>query len=76
MMNTEDINATRTAIWSEVPELRDIQKRIKIRRGGKGGGGFNVVNVWTGKEIGCVRDGYSVELESHDAAVLMVKQPC
>jgi alpha-galactosidase len=76
MMNTEDINATRTAIWSEVPELRDIEKSMKIRSGGKVGGGFNVVDVWTGQDIGCVRDSYSVELESHDAAVLMVKQPC
>ncbi|KIM94768.1 hypothetical protein OIDMADRAFT_135764, partial [Oidiodendron maius Zn] len=75
MMNTEDTNATRTAVWSEVPELQDIEKRMKIRRGGKGGGGFNVVDVWTGKEMGCVRDSYSVELETHDAAVSMVKQP-
>ena len=76
MMNTEDGNATRTAIWSEIPELQDIEKRLKIRRGREGGWGFNVVDVWTGKDIGCVRDSYSVELESHDTAVLMVKQPC
>lgn len=55
--------ATRTAVWSEIPGLEE-------------GGRFNVVDVWTGEDLGCVEDEYSVNLKKHDAAVLLVKGTC
>lgn len=63
MFNSEGDTATRTAVWSEIPELKD-------------GRSFKAVDVWTGKDLGCVKDKYSTELKSHDAAVLLVKGSC
>lgn len=63
MLNSEWLPATRTAAWSEIPELKEGDK-------------FNVIDVWTGEDLGCVEDEYSVDLKSHDAAVLLVKGPC
>lgn len=63
MLNSEDGVRSRRAVWSEVPELRD-------------GDAYEVVDAWTGEELGCVRGGLSVELESHDVAVLVVGSSC
>ncbi|RJE25968.1 hypothetical protein PHISCL_01653 [Aspergillus sclerotialis] len=63
MFNSEGDAAERTAVWSEIPEL-------------KNGGSFKVVDAWSGKDLGCVKDQYSIKLKSHDAAVLLVKGPC
>lgn len=62
MLNSEGDATERTAVWSEIPELK--------------GGSFKVVDAWTGKDLGCIKDQYSTKLESHDAAVLLVKGPC
>lgn len=70
LLNSEDVAATRTAVWSEIPQLN----------GGGGGGnkgkGYKVVNSWTGKDMGCVKDQYSVILEPHDSAVLKITGSC
>jgi alpha-galactosidase len=71
MLNSEDTTQTRTAVWKEIPELKDV-----LRRQGKRRTGFHVTDVWTGKELGCVRDHYSVELEAHDVAALVVGKAC
>lgn len=63
MLNSEGVTSTRTAVWSEIPEL-------------KKGKSFQVVDAWTGKDLGCVKDQYSVDLKRHDAAVLLVKGCC
>ncbi|RMJ26587.1 hypothetical protein PHISP_02519 [Aspergillus sp. HF37] len=60
MLNTEDSAANRTAVWSEIPELKNGKR-------------FQVVDAWTGKDLGCVKDQHRVEVESHDAAVLLVR---
>ncbi|KAB8233407.1 hypothetical protein ETB97_001359 [Aspergillus alliaceus] len=67
MLNSEDSDQTRTAVWSEIPEL-----------GGSAGkdSGHQVTDVWTGEDLGCVKGEYSVELQRHDAAALVVGQPC
>ena len=62
MFNSESEAAERTAIWSEIPELKK--------------GSFKVVDAWTGKDLGCIEDQYSAKLKSHDAAVLLVKGSC
>ncbi|KAF7172109.1 hypothetical protein CNMCM6106_006387 [Aspergillus hiratsukae] len=71
MFNSEDTAQTRTAVWKEIPELKDV-----LRRQGKRRAGFHVTDVWTGKDLGCVRDHYSVELEAHDVAALVVGSAC
>ncbi|KAJ9316576.1 hypothetical protein DTO271D3_3083 [Paecilomyces variotii] len=70
MFNSEDVNATRTAVWSEIPELKG-KKQDK-----RGDDGYKVTDAWTGKDLGCVKKEYSVQLESHDVAVLIVKEVC
>lgn len=66
MLNSEDANATRTAVWSEIPELQ--------KRGGRGR--FHVTDAWTDRDLGCVDTKYEVELEAHDVAVLVVHGSC
>ncbi|KAJ5908670.1 hypothetical protein N7495_001352, partial [Penicillium taxi] len=62
MLNSENSTETRTAVWSEVPEL--------------GGDAYDVVDAWSNEDLGCVKNEYSVSLESHDVAVLVVKGEC
>lgn len=80
MLNSEDEAAVRTAVWDEVPELKEKTRvgRSRVGRRGSGGEevGFRVTDAWTGKDLGCVRGRYSVELESHDVAVLVVGERC
>lgn len=63
MLNSEDDTATRTATWSEIPELQDSDSYI-------------VTDIWTGEELGCINDEYAVDLEGHDTAVLLVAEGC
>ncbi|KAJ6131781.1 Aldolase-type TIM barrel [Penicillium samsonianum] len=63
MLNSEDTTSTRTARWSEIPEL-------------KGHHAYRVIDAWTGKDLGCVKTKYNASLKSHDAAVLLVKGKC
>ncbi|KAL2834795.1 glycoside hydrolase superfamily [Aspergillus pseudoustus] len=87
LLNSENETRTRTAVWSEVPELRDLPGQVEAEQwtlrkkdGGRSGSGregaFWVLDVWTGEELGCVQRGLSVELEAHDAAVLLVGPEC
>jgi alpha-galactosidase len=62
LLNTEDVSATRTAVWSEIPELKSHK-----------GPCLNVTNAWSGNNHGCIKDEYSVQLEPHDALVLWVE---
>jgi alpha-galactosidase len=63
MLNSEDTDSTRTAVWDEIPEL-------------KGYNSYEVTDAWTGRNLGCIQGQYSVSLQSHDVAVLVVKGPC
>lgn len=63
MLNSESGTSTRTAMWSEVPEL-------------KGHDAYQVIDAWTGKDLGCVKKQYSASLQSHDVAVLVAKGQC
>ncbi|EAW14901.1 glycoside hydrolase family 27 protein [Aspergillus clavatus NRRL 1] len=71
MLNSEGSRQTRTAVWKEIPELKDA-----LGRKGRRQTGFRVTDVWTGKDLGCVRDHYTVTLESHDVAALLVGKGC
>ncbi|KAJ5262702.1 hypothetical protein N7524_008007 [Penicillium chrysogenum] len=63
MLNSENVTSTRTATWREIPELKNH-------------GAYQVVDAWTGKDLGCVKNKYKASLKSHDAAVLVVKGKC
>lgn len=65
MLNTEDDTSNRTAIWSEIPELQDQDHDS-----------FEVTDVWTGQDLGCITGQYSVQVESHDTAALIVTGEC
>jgi alpha-galactosidase len=64
MLNSLAYNATREAKWAEVPQLR------------KGSHAYQVTDVWTGKDLGCVEGGMSRMLESHDTAAFLVGKKC
>lgn len=63
MLNTQGNATNMTATWSEIPELQD-QDSVKV------------MDVWTGKDLGCIADEYSVQVESHDTAGLLVAGEC
>ncbi|OOQ88982.1 putative alpha-galactosidase B [Penicillium brasilianum] len=63
MLNSENITSTRTAVWKEVPELKNHNA-------------YRVIDAWSGKDLGCVRNKYRASLASHDVAVLVVKGAC
>ncbi|KAK5175821.1 uncharacterized protein LTR77_000961 [Saxophila tyrrhenica] len=62
MVNTLNHTRTMTAEFSEVPEL--------------GAGSYHVVDVWTGKQMGCMKKRVEMTLEAHDTAVLLVGMKC
>jgi alpha-galactosidase len=62
MMNTGSATATRTATWSEVPQLK--------------GTSYEVTDIWTGSSLGCVKTGISRSLVSHDTAGFLVGKAC
>jgi len=83
MMNTLDFNATRSASFAEIPEMKEVVERLERRGGaelekrqGKPGAAFEVTDLWTGESLGCVEGGLSVSLGSHDTAALLVGGPC
>lgn len=63
MLNSEEGRSYRTAVWSEIPQLKSHDA-------------YQVIDAWTGKSLGCVQSQYSVQLTSHDVAVLVVKGRC
>jgi alpha-galactosidase len=63
-LNTLDVPAIRTIEWSEVPQLE------------KGCGSFEVTDVWSGKNLGCVEGGIKEEVGSHDTIAYLVGKKC
>lgn len=63
MLNTLGGEAAREVTWDEVPQLEN-------------GVAYQVTDVWTGEDLGCIEGGMKVMLESHDTAVLLVGEKC
>lgn len=63
LFNTDDSPTNKTASWGEVQELEE-------------GGSYSVLDAWTGEDLGCVAGEWTVELEAHDTAVLLVQDGC
>jgi len=82
MMNTLDQNATRSVDFAEIPELGEMVRKLEVTRDVTGlemrpaHVAFEVRDLWTGEDLGCVEGGLSVGLESHDTAALLVMGAC
>ncbi|KAF2143327.1 glycoside hydrolase family 27 protein [Aplosporella prunicola CBS 121167] len=63
LLNTDNATATKEASWDEVPGLQAA-------------GEYDVVDVWSGEDLGCKKDGVTVDIEAHDTAVFLVKEGC
>ena len=62
MLNTGNDTVTKQATWSEIPGLD--------------GSAYQVTEVWTGTDLGCVQDAYSTDVASHDTAAVLVGAEC
>ena len=62
MLNPGDETVEKVASWSEVPGL--------------GPASYQVTDVWTGTDLGCVQSGYAANVSSHDTAVVLVGAAC
>ena len=62
MLNTLDEKITKTASWAEIPELDEGQS-------------YAILDIWTGKELGCYTTKFEAQIEAHDTAALLVR-PC
>ena len=62
LFNSQNVSANRTAVWSEIPQL--------------GGQAYEVEDVWTGDDLGCIKDEYGIELKARDVAVLKITGAC
>ncbi|KAF1996368.1 glycoside hydrolase family 27 protein [Amniculicola lignicola CBS 123094] len=63
LFNPYETSRVKQALWEEIPEL-------------KGGRYWDVVEVWTGREIGCIDGGFDIEVEGHDTAAFLVTGEC
>lgn len=58
MMNTLSHTVSKTAKWSEIPGLKACENA-------------QVTDVWTGKDLGCLKD-YTAQVAAHDTAAILV----
>lgn len=66
MLNTLNETATRTAVWSEVPQLATSGNSSA----------FVVTDIWTGESLGCQEGSVKWTVDSHDVAGLLVGDAC
>lgn len=62
LLNPSNVTQTKEATWSDVPGLE--------------GSRYQVTDVWTGSDLGCAQSSYSLNVSSHDTAVLLVGNAC
>ncbi|QKX63671.1 uncharacterized protein TRUGW13939_10842 [Talaromyces rugulosus] len=65
LFNSENATAARSAVWSEIPQLS-----------GGNSSSYQVQNIWSGDDLGCVTNQYTADLEAHDVAVLKITGSC
>lgn len=63
MWNSEDDTTNRTFVWNEIPQLQ-------------GHDSYKATDIWSGENLGCIKDQYSAELDSHDTAGLLITGQC
>lgn len=62
ILNPSNSTQTKEVIWSDIPGLANS--------------GYQVIDVWTGDNLGCVQSSYSANVSSHDTAVILVGDAC
>ncbi|TVY38815.1 putative alpha-galactosidase B [Lachnellula occidentalis] len=68
-LNTWNVTANREIVWSEVPHLEP-------KRRGRGGDAFQVTDIWTGEDLGCVQYAVNKSVNSHDTIGFLVGDGC
>lgn len=63
-LNTLDETADREILWSEVPSLKNS------------GNSFQVTDIWSGRNLGCVSGGIKQPVASHDTIGYLVGEKC
>ncbi len=63
MLNTLLTSRKMTADFGEIPGLLETER-------------YEVTDVWTGENLGCVSKGVTVELHSYDTSALLVQRRC
>ncbi|KAK3651045.1 hypothetical protein LTR22_012293 [Elasticomyces elasticus] len=63
LFNPTNDTQTMTALYSEIPEL-------------DAGGCYDVVDVWSGKDLGCKEKSVDVDVAPHDTAVFLFGAEC
>ncbi|TVY23919.1 putative alpha-galactosidase B [Lachnellula hyalina] len=66
-LNTLDDTAQREIIWSEVPHLETKHYQRDA---------FEVTDIWTGEDLGCVPYGLNKSVNSHDTIGFLVGNRC
>lgn len=49
--------------FGEIPQLQE-------------GGQYRVTNIWSGKDLGCIKGHYEVDVQGHDTAGFLVTEKC
>jgi len=62
-LNTNDSPQNKTISWKEVPGL-------------DGNKAYSVTDVWSDKDLGCIKDGINAVVDTHDTVVYVVKSEC
>jgi len=63
MFNPTNSTMKMTADYAEIPQL------VK-------GGCYDVVNVWSGKDMGCKEKSVTAEVAAHDTAIFLMSEKC
>ncbi|KAF4301316.1 glycoside hydrolase family 27 protein [Botryosphaeria dothidea] len=63
ILNTDNGTVEKTSSWAEVPGLSGDAK-------------YQVTNVWTEEDLGCIGDGVTLQVEAHDTAALWIRESC
>jgi alpha-galactosidase len=66
-LNVADSAQNKEIWWREVPELKE---------GAQAGKSYNVVDAWTGQNLGCLKKGITLNVGAHDTGVLIIKGEC
>jgi len=67
-LNTLNDTTEKEIVWNEVPHLEKTHKR--------GGDAFQVTDIWSGEDLGCVRHSLKKQVNSHDTAGFLVGDRC
>jgi len=62
--NPLEAGVEKQIVWSEVPQLAN------------GGDAFEVTDIWTGDDMGCVSNGINTTVATHDTAGFLVGKAC